>query len=475
MANGLTPTAANIISSLGIKGAIGKIPAGAEGSSFHGFVPFLNEDGKVDLTFIPAGAAAMSVKMLHNVAVVDPGTEETIRTGSVIAPFKTLAEAAASIVADEGYDYATRCALLLMPGKYNDTVVEFSATPLNAFVICFGECLLGRSTVAFTGMKNGGNLTLCNITTDGNISVTNCSTVTCLGMTRIIGMLTVADGASLRLSAESFVASTSAVSISYLTDSSRVGNTSQVEGVTVGEALDTLGNREIRVADLTADSDGFHYENDRFIDIKAVKIGNREIYDLRGIDKTFVDGINHLVLLWKNPVVGTLTADKVKAKSIEAESIKVNSITFGGYKLAIDSYGYLVILDEGEPVSPVSGVILIKDSVNGNVYVLGIADGRMYVSLDDESSEIQDVVNSVSVIDPVTGISYSVTMRNGRLFLSSSDGSGEDSGAGETHRSNLYAMDESSGRMYRVVAVKDPETNEVTLGVDQAGVESVVQ
>ena len=46
MSNGQTPTAANIISSLGIKGAIGKIPEGAEGSSFSGFVPYLNKDGK---------------------------------------------------------------------------------------------------------------------------------------------------------------------------------------------------------------------------------------------------------------------------------------------------------------------------------------------------------------------------------------------------------------------------------------------
>ena len=354
------------------------------------------------------------------------------------------------------------------------TVVEFSATPLNAFVICFGECLLGRSTVAFTGMKNGGNLTLCNITTDGNISVTNCSTVTCLGMTRIIGMLTIADGASLRLSSESFVASTTALSISYLTDSSRIENTSDVEGVTVENALDTLGNREIRVADLTSDSDGFDYDHDRFIDIKAVKIGNKEIYDLRGLNKTFVDGINHLVLMWKNPVVGTLTADVVKAKSIEAESLKVNAITFGGYKLAIDSYGYLVVVDEDEPISPVSGVILIKDSVNGNFYVLGIANGRMYVSLDDESAAVQDVVNSVSVTDPVTGTEYSVTMRSGRLYLSLSDSGGHSAGEG-THRSNLYAMDEQSGKMYRVVAVKDPDTNEVILGVDQVGVEGTIR
>lgn len=471
MSNGLNPTAANIISSLGIKGAIGKIPEGAEGASFSGFVPFLNKDGKIDLTFIPPGAAAMSVKMFHNVAVVDPGTTEDIRTGSAIAPFKTLSEAAERMVEDEGYGYAVSCALLLMPGKYDDSMVEFSASPMNVFIVCVGECHFSRSTVAITGMRNGGSLTLRNILTDGNITVTNCSSVTCIGTTRITGDLTLADGASLRLSSESFVASTNAVSIAYITDSSRVGNTSGVEGATVGQALDTLGNRKIRVADLTADSDGFDYDEDRFVEIPAVKIGDREIYDLRGRDRVIVDGINSLVLMWKNPTVGTLTADTVKAKSIEADSIKVNAITFGGYKLAIDSYGYMVVVDEGTPVSPVSGVILIKDSVNGNVYVVGIANGRMYVSLDDESSEMQDVVNQVTVSDPITGMEYGVTMRNGRLYLSRSESSG---GVQENMRSGLYAMDESSGKMYRVVAVRDPETDKVDLALDQQGVYGVV-
>jgi hypothetical protein len=89
MANALNPTAANIISSLGVKGATSE---GGEG--YSGYVPMLDESGKLSLSFIPQGAAAMAMPPLHDVAFVDPGSNSETPTGSIAAPFKTLSDAA---------------------------------------------------------------------------------------------------------------------------------------------------------------------------------------------------------------------------------------------------------------------------------------------------------------------------------------------------------------------------------------------
>jgi hypothetical protein len=49
------------------------------------------------------------------------------------------------------------------------------------------------------------------------------------------------------------------------------------------------------------------------------------------------------------------------------------------------------------------------------VYVLGVADGRMYVApYDDESSE---PVEDLNVYDPERGYDYRVSMSDGRLII----------------------------------------------------------
>lgn len=475
MAGSMSPTAANIISSLGIKGAIGSIPDGAQGSSFSGFIPILNADGKIDLSFIPPGAAEMSVQRFHNVAIVDPMTECETRTGSVIAPFKTASEAAASITPDEGYDNAARCAIVLMPGKYDDSLIAFSSEPSEAFIICVGQCVFGKSTVAISGIRNGGALSVSNIYTDGNISVSNCSNVTFLGTTVVRGNLTLAQGAELAIAPESYVASTNASSVIYLSDSSRVGNSSSVTGNTVSDALDTLGSRAIRVVNMSYGDSGFDYDEDDFSDIEAIRSGAVEVYDLRGRDKAFADGVNRLVVMWKNPTVGELRANTVNAGKIVADEMDIAAISIGGYKVTIDQYGYLVVVDGDEPVNPPTGVILIRDSDTHEVYVIGIASGRMYVakdpspydSSDDTSSPHPEIVDSITLEDHESGTSYEVEMHGGTLCLSPAESGSSDV---VERRSSLYAMDESTGKMYRVVAFVDQETGVATIGLDQHGV-----
>lgn len=422
MARQSYPTAANILSSLGIKGAVDKIPAGESGASFGGMVPVLNEDGKIDLSFIPPGAAAMSVERLHNVAIVDPMTSETVRTGSVIAPYKTIAEAAASIEPDDGdeeggYSYATRCAIVLMPGKYDDASIAFASSPAQAFIVCVGECVLGRNSVGISGMGVGGSLTIHNVLASGNLTVSGCAKVVCSGTTTVSGILTVEDGASVALSPESSVASTNSTDVSYTGRASAVGNTSSVDGDTVAEALDALGGRAVRVANMTSDKDGFHYDANDYTDIKAAKDGQgKVVFDLRYKDAALAEGINRLVQMWKNPTVGTLTAETVNANTVKATVLELDAIRLGGYKLTIDQFGYLMVVDGSTPVTPPQGVVLLRDSADNEVYVVGILNGRLYVKKDD-GGHGTDVADALKVIDPDTGDEYSITLDDGRLYL----------------------------------------------------------
>ena len=340
----IKPTAANILSSLGVKGAIGKIPSGERGSAFSGFLPVLNENGKVDLSFIPAGAAELSVTRLYNVAIVDPETTETVRTGSIISPFKTVEEAAASITPDEGSDTAARCAIVLMPGKYYDMYVEFSSSPGDVYIVCVGQCSFMQS-VSFSGIRSGGTLTFQNVSTSGVFSVAGCSKVVCVGNVKVTGSMVLASGAHLALSADSYVASTNAATVSYLSDTSRVSNTSSVIGATAKDALNRLGARSIRVADITEGSPELNYDNDRYVDISAESSGGMDVYDLRMREKVLVDGINDLAVKMKNPVSETVTADRVVANDIGASSVKTETLSIGDHVIAVDAYGYLVVSD----------------------------------------------------------------------------------------------------------------------------------
>lgn len=465
----LSPTAANIISSLGVKGAVDKIPTGATGSSFGGYVPVLNADGKIDLSFIPPGAAAISVTRFHNVAIVDPGAVDdgSPRTGSVIAPYITIREAASSFTADEGHDgHASRCAILLMPGKYDDEEALFAVLPKEALIIGIGECVLGSSPFYVSGL--GGKLTLVNIVSNGTIRVVGASEIQCLGKCYIHTLS--ASGSRLKLSADSRVESTDIANVAYLSDASRVGYTTNPDTgateTTVKDALDRIDGRRIRITNITADSSGFDIAEPEYTDVSPEKISGREIYDLTDFGRVLVEGINRLVRLGRNPEFDTVTADKVIANSVETKALKMDALVLGGYKLAIDTYGYLVIADGDEPITPPKGVIFIEDtgdSQRGQLYMIGVANGRMYIeNADDGSSSSPEAVQVIHITDANTGAEYAITMENGRMKIEGGSSSGP--------LSNLFALDESTGLYHKVVAVRDPDTHKVDLGIEQNGV-----
>lgn len=414
-------TAANIISSLGVKGATWCIPPGTDGASFGGFVPVLGPGGKLDISFIPEGAAELSVQRLHNVVIVDPGTTATTRTGSIIAPFKTISEAAAALVidAEAESDYT----ILLTPGVYDaqeDASVLFAASPKAVYIIGLGKCQLKHAATTFSGIDYGGSLTLVNICTTGNISVPNCASVTCRGVTSISGTLSTLSTSVLYLAPEAFIATTTANEVRYLSDTGRIGNSSNVaDSKTASDALNRLNSRLVRVSTMTEDEDG-HLVEGAAEDIPAAADSskNLDFYDLSHHEHTLVAKINNLVDLSKNGVAETLQAKTVTADSIYAKELRINAINLGGYLLAVDAFGYLVVSDSGTPPDPPSEAILIRDSDTGIVYKIGMSDGRLYIVDEyDDQDDPGEVSTIIPIVDSETGLKYEVFMESGRLMV----------------------------------------------------------
>lgn len=471
------PTAANIISSLGVKGAIPGIPSGEDASAYANFIPVLDENGKLSVDFIPSSAVEKVVKPIYNVAIVDLSTTVTERTGSAIAPFKSIHEAAEKFGLQDtnlNVDSSGRCAIVLMPGIYkgnNNSRAEFSVSPSEVFLIGIGKCVLDVTTFTVTGVNNA-NIFLQNLSTSSNITVRNAASVVCLGHVYVGAWLNVGS-AALKLSDESRITSTDATNLSYLSEAAYVGNTSGVRGKTVSDALDRLGKRKIRVAKVKYESSRFDLESSSYSDISADSSGSCDIYDLRARDRVFIEGINDVIDKTKNIVAETVTATRIMADEVRAKTLRIDSLALGGYNLGIDTYGYLVVLDGDSEITPPKGVILIKDtgsSGNGDIYAISVANGRLYIDdgADSSSSSSQEVLQRFTLTDARTGEEYVVTMVNGRLVVDSA----ADIGASAVdYAPRLYALDEDTGKYHQIVAVT--ANGKTTLKVVQTGISDV--
>jgi len=423
MANPLSPTAANIISSLGIKGAT--IGATVDECK-PGFIPVLDENGKLSANLIPEGAAQAAIPPLSKVAFVDPGTEveENLRKGSVVAPYISIEEAAEKFVPEDGV-----VAIVLSPGEYSDTEADFRPGTHAVYFEGLGNCVL-KNSIQITGLTppSGGRAAIAihNVTIGGQVSVV-CSSVSviCTGQT-FVGTLYVSGSAELRLSAESRVDSTSIEKI-YLSDAYNVGNvpafgesSPAVPGATVGDALKRLGTRKIRVAHMTVGSSGIDVGSS--YDISADSAGGVEVYDLSERDRVLANGINRLFRLGDHIHSITVDANTVTADLVKAGRLEMDALTLGGYNVTVDTYGYLVVEDfeEGDSSSsyaPPDRVVIIRDSVTGDLYVLGVANGRLYIVLADEDASTAEVVDSLDVPDEDQGYDYSVSISRGRLLI----------------------------------------------------------
>lgn len=356
MASSLSPTASNILSSLGIKGA-------TVDKRLPGCVPVLNERGEIDELLIPGIGSAISSGRIGNVAVVDPaadgGSDSSSGfspTGSVMAPFRSLEEAAAGFV-PYGPD-ADSMVFLMAPGVYGDVTVTFSGSyhPLRVYFIGMGECRMSED-VTFGGLSpaQGGvnpSISFFNVVSNGTVKVLGSPTVSCRGGTYLSELLFGdADSAVVRIASDSRVSSTNAAKV-YMSDSGNVGNTSEVTGVTVEDALDRLGGRKIRMASLTFGSSGVDVESS-YVDVSAESAGSCDVFDISERDRVIAEGVNGFFRRGRFQAVsaGSVTAGTVDAGTVKADSVNAGTLKFGSYAIRVDSYGYLVVGEESDSSS----------------------------------------------------------------------------------------------------------------------------
>ena len=410
MANRLNPTAANIISSLGVKGATASEP-------IEGYVPVLGPDGKLSVEFIPDSAAKMSVPPISNVAFVDPYTEEgdeNLRNGSVAAPFNSITEAASRFSYDDGI-----VALLLAPGVYDmDTSVNFVSAS-KVYLIGVGPFTVDVNGGSFTVTINpGAELTVQNVRITTTMSVSSGTSIRLFGNTFINNLLS--ENSSLLISSDSRVESTDITDIEFASDSQHIANTSSVAGDTVGDALERLGNRKIRILRIEAGSSGID-TGSSFVDVSAESSGEYDIYDLRNRDEVLASAISELFRRSRHIEADDITAGTVSANSVTTRNLSIDYLKLGGYNIEVDVYGYLVVGDGSSPhVSPPSGTILLRDEVTGALWMLFVNEGRLYVERfsedsSDSSSLPYDEYDFIELVDALD--TYRVRMSNGRLVI----------------------------------------------------------
>ena len=434
-----TPTAANIIASLGVKGAISSIPAGEDASKYEGFLPVLDANGRLNANFIPPEAAQISIPTLSNVAYVDPYTDvqeyaadgsTRLRVGSVVAPFKSIEEAAANFSPTEDAKSGKYVAFVLAPGKYEDTEMRFPSgrSPLSVYLIGTGNCIFASNITTFSihGMSSasGGRrpvLFLQNVYMAGEISVSTGADAVVIGKT-YVHQLSVGSGSKVSIASDCRVDSTNAGTVAFLSEDSRIGNTSGVKGDTVKDAVGRLGRRKVRISKITADSSGIDIDSSSFVDISETSSSGDSfgVFDLRMRDRVLVESIKRLFDRGKNIVADSVTAKTVVADSVRTKELRMDSLALGGYRIEIDAYGYLVVSDgSATPPRPPDSVVLLRDTVNGALYMLGVSNGRMYIAGADDESSSSDPVDVMTVYDPDSGTEYAVSVEEGRLVIRS--------------------------------------------------------
>lgn len=437
MANALSPTAANIISSLGIRGATVAEP-------LAGYVPILGPDGKLSAEFIPADAAQMAIPPLSNVVFVDPYTDvaDDLQKGSASAPYKKIATAAANFKSTEMGASARQIAFLLAPGLYDEPTVSFAHSPetdlqkapQKVYFIGLGQCTF-QNNLAVIGMdtSTGQSVMFQNVVTSGTVSISGTPTVTCLGSTSIANLI-IGDSngqmGTLKLAPESRVSSTNALNVVLMADAAHIANdiaSTGVDGSTVSDALKRLGGRKIRIAKISKGSSGFDIGSST-VDISATSAGTFDVYDISSSHRVLAEGINEM---FRNGKFSSVTADVVTATSVVAtnanvSNLNIDALTLGGYSVEIDTYGYLVVVDGSTPTpTPPESVIMLEDVTTGATYVLGVSRGRLYLKLEsDEESSGAEVQHAIRVYDPDDADrKYDIYVDNGRLMIALADDS----------------------------------------------------
>lgn len=341
--NTFTPTAANIIASLGIKGAS---VTGGEGMS--GYVPVLNEDGRLDVSTFDAQelTKSLDVAPLTNLAYVDYGSTHNAPTGSSLAPFKSLKDAMA-----KGFGSYV---IVGTPGDAENVSASASKSDVIR-IFSTSETAFGNLT--FTGLKAGQTFVFWNINANAiTFSGESPCKVVFFGrgtVGSLVGTTTDAENptsysiAELAYSAEYDIQNKKYVASERLLDTSaRVANSStEVQGTTVSDATTRLGQRTITVTTFTSEKNVGLVEGTKTIEVTRGAAEGRDDYALT--DTGLAEAANSIFHKDNDsPVYQDVTAATVTATSVEATSMKIDSMTLGDSTLIVDADGFLVVKED---------------------------------------------------------------------------------------------------------------------------------
>lgn len=407
------PTAANIIASLGVKGAtVGE----TTGPEYQGYVPVLDENGKLSAELVPADTALAAIPPLSSVVYVDPRTtvDADSQKGSVLAPFSSLAAAAQRFAPTDSAKTSGHLAFVLATGKYDDAEITFrdDFRPTCVSFVGTGKCTLAAGTFKINGLGASPKVVFRNVETSAvagtSVYVDAVAEIFVTGDS-YISSLTARDGSTLKLTSDARVGNVADWNATYLSDASRV---SYKEDSTVESAIDSLDSRKVVVSDVKFDSSAKKFTSSATKEIS--ESGNA--YDLSAHDKVFVEGINALFESSRDLDVDTLKADTITVDTANIGTLNITALKLGGYKITIDTYGYLVVLDASEEsVQPPEKVVMLYDSADQSYWTLGVENGgRLYVTKSDEGGA-SEAADSLTVYEDDT--KYSLSMNNRRLSI----------------------------------------------------------
>lgn len=347
----ITPTYANILSSLAVKGAT----AVGGSTSVAGFVPVLNANGKLDLTLIPTDQiqASLSVTPLSSVAFVDGTRASANPDGSIAQPFPTATAAAA-----KGFT-----TLLLAAGEYSDTIINFgkiSAAASTVSLIGLGPCTFTAQKLVIQGLgSRASTVILQDLTAQHEVIILGTATAVCVGRTSIPILTGSTDDAadptagstlSLSLGPLAVVASTNAKTTTYLAPTDRIGNTSDVPGATATGALNRLNVRRLKVGKFTAKAGtGLVRSGTEIITYTtetASSGSDYDLYDLLEHENSLAFVLNGL--FYKsgdamNAAALTVTGATQTATLTATTQVTTPLLTLGSLGLTMDAAGYLIV------------------------------------------------------------------------------------------------------------------------------------
>ncbi len=347
--NEYTPTAANILSSLKVKGAS---VIGGEGKD--SYIPVLDSRGLLDTSVIPLIdiSANISISPLTKVAYVDKHINEDVTgyvpNGSIARPYRLIQDAA-----DAGFTY-----LRLTPDEYSSVVLNFnSAESYSDIVIsCDGTAIFDNITI--NGYREGTKITLENIEVRGTVllgSSVQCSVV--IKGTSIIGTIRgsisdstdevtsewylreLAIGPNARISNRVNV-----YSVVYIASGDRIENKSEVQGTTVTDAENRLHQRRIKLPKFSTDPSGIAVSDTEDVEVEEGLPSRYDIYDVSKFSDTLVKSVNDTFYKeGDSPDFSDIEANTVTTQDISTNEVSVEAqITLNDVPLRIDKEGFLV-------------------------------------------------------------------------------------------------------------------------------------